>query len=82
MQKATARTVNSSYTQGKKKHHQWMDAESPNCTADEYFKDISYMVPLKGTLIWFNPSTDLHLIEDTCYYDDSLPYIPVLIKIQ
>lgn len=28
--------------------HEWLDPEKPKCTADEYFKDISYIVKLNG----------------------------------
>lgn len=31
--------------------HEWLDPSSSKCTADEYFKDISYIVKLNGNLI-------------------------------
>ena len=61
--------------------------EDARCSADEYFKETSYIVNLQGnycnilnlSLIIF--VIDLYQVVDTCYYNDQMPFCPVLLKI-
>eukprot|EP00347_Sterkiella_histriomuscorum_P004764 403359199 len=48
-----------------------LDPQDPKCTADEYFKDITYSVDL----------TKLYKVLGSCSYSDDMQYCPVLLEI-
>ncbi len=61
----------------------WLDPNNKRADANSYFKDISYFVELQGKLhhhIKFHAS-DIYTLVDSCYYDDSIIYVPILLEI-
>eukprot|EP00347_Sterkiella_histriomuscorum_P013502 403364473 len=52
--------------------HSWLDPEEPQkCTADQYFKEISYFIDLN----------QIYNVLGTCYINDDVPYCPILVEL-
>lgn len=80
--KSNSETLNNKNITSK---HTWLNANDNdvNCKADEYFKDISYFIDLQSN--FFNPDQkflDLYKVIDTCYYNEKMNFIPVLVEIK
>ncbi|CDW76808.1 UNKNOWN [Stylonychia lemnae] len=51
--------------------HPCLNPKSGKCTADEYFKEISYQIDLQ----------ELYKIVSTCYFQDDMKYYPVILEV-
>lgn len=64
----------------------YLDPDNPGCTANEFFKEISYMIDLSckiSTLILVSNFTyiEIYKIMGTCYYHDEMKYCPIQLQI-
>lgn len=57
-----------------------LNADSGHCNSDNYYKEITQLVDLKGNIL---PShnAELYLIKDALLYNANMPYCPILVEI-